>query len=261
MRRQLLILAALVGTAGFIPRPACAAARAADADAGAGSGRLAQSTAPETSVAQHVTRYAVLIGRPTTILVYALETWDWGEHSKWRWGDEGWFGRGTHLGGADKLGHAFACYLIQRSSYAAFDWTENGEWTKWLYSIMVSGLVGTGIEIGDAFTGRYGFSPEDLTVDWAGILLGVALDAVPALDAFVGFSVTYWPTHGFTKYDEAVGHTGRRRFWFAGVSFNVAEAIGQLFDEPESFGARVAQAPFKYYHLPLGLTVDVGLDD
>ncbi|PKL18514.1 MAG: hypothetical protein CVV49_05360 [Spirochaetae bacterium HGW-Spirochaetae-5] len=132
---------------------------------------------------------------PSTLFL-GIKSWDWGESNNPKVADEGWFGRDTVFGGADKAGHFFAHYALQRVTYSIFDWTESGDDRKWAYSLGSSLAVGMFIEIGDSFS-DYGLSVEDIVMDCTGILTGAMLDYSPILDGFFGFSVEYVPTKGF----------------------------------------------------------------
>jgi hypothetical protein len=163
-----------------------------------------------TSVSQRVVRYATLVGIPIFTLIYGQEVWDWGKDHGWRWGHEGWFGRSTPHGGADKLGHAYAHYLLTRVSSRIFHYTESGSSRRILFAGLLAAAIGTGIEVGDAFNGAYGFSPQDLAADFFGIGLALLLETVPAADDLLGVSAHYWPTRGF------LGHPKRSWLEFEG---------------------------------------------
>ncbi len=154
---------------------------------------------PEDETHKGIIRYSILIGSPIITIVYGANAWGWGKNHSWQWGSERWFKRSTDSGGADKIGHGFAHYAIQRISYNVFDYTENGRPNKWTYSLLTSVTMGTLIEVGDAFSGHYGFSYEDLIIDYVGIALGALLDYSPVLDSFFGFSFEYWPSEGLRK--------------------------------------------------------------
>jgi len=144
-----------------------------------------------------ITRWSILGGTAPVIFLFGLKTWDWGNRHSPKTEKEGWFGEDTSFGGSDKAGHFLAHYMVQRAVYNIFDWTENGEDQKWAYSIGTTMTVGLLIEVGDAYTSAYGFSYEDLIVDYAGILIGAALDYSPMLDGFIGFSIGYVPSPGY----------------------------------------------------------------
>lgn len=273
-----------------------------------------QKVEQEDTTAQIAVRYSVLFGAPLVTLGYGMKAWDWGSKGSWRWGRESWFGRDTDHGGIDKLAHAFGCYLITRGTNAAFFYSEGDRWTRWFYGPLLGFIVGTGIEIGDAYTAKHGFSWEDILADYIGVAVGVLLDAFPVADAFIGFSTEYWPTagfaqagdnmplhisndtggfrymmnlklagfervgveipdfltyvtvdvgyyaKGFTDCEAAVGDTRRKRFWFVGVSLNVADVIRAFYENPDVWHARLVSTPFEYYHLPLGPRYDMSID-
>lgn len=168
----------------------------------------ASSTGPRSREATPSTpgqkwiRYSTMIGFPLAVTIYGQQAWDWGNQGSWNWGTEGFFGRDTGLGGADKLGHAWACYAITRGSHAIFDYTENGRPEKLWYAGAVAALIGTGIEVGDAFNGHYGFAWEDIVADYTGIALGLLMETYPQVDALLGYSVFYWPTDGYLDYPD-----------------------------------------------------------
>ncbi|HEY1405947.1 MAG TPA: DUF2279 domain-containing protein [Spirochaetota bacterium] len=144
-----------------------------------------------------IVRNSILIGTAPVIFLFGVKAWDWnGDHSFYS-RNEGWFSKDTDYAGADKAGHFFAHYLVQRSLYQVFDWTENGGQMKWVYSVGTTAAIGFLIELGDGFSSKYGFSFQDLVMDYTGILCGVILDRFPVVDGFVGISTTYYPTHAF----------------------------------------------------------------
>ncbi len=144
-----------------------------------------------------IIRWGVLGGMPVSVFLFGLKTWDWGSRHDPKSEKEGWFGESTSFGGADKAGHFWAHYGVQRGMYTLFDWTENGANSKWWYSLGTTMGVGLLIEVGDAYTSTYGFSYEDLIIDYVGILVGALLDYSPILDGFFGFSIEYIPSAGY----------------------------------------------------------------
>lgn len=144
-----------------------------------------------------IVRNGILFGTVPVVFLFGVKAWDWnGDHSFYS-RNEGWFGKGTDYAGADKAGHFFAHYMLQRSMYDVFNWTENGESRKWAYSLGVSLSTGLLIEMGDGFSSKYGFSFQDLTMDYAGIILGAVFQRFPVVDGFLGFSTTYYPTAAY----------------------------------------------------------------
>lgn len=169
-----------------------------------------EATANNPGAAKLTVRYGVLAGVPLAVMIYGKEIWQWGERGGWRFGSEGWFGRGTDHGGADKVGHAFGMYTVTRGTTRIMQFT-GWDHTRSLWAGALMGtLVGVGVEVGDAYTGRYGFSYEDLVADLSGVALATLLETHPTLDALVGFSIEYFPTNSF------LDHPDRRWLEFEG---------------------------------------------
>ena len=80
---------------------------------------------------------------------------------------EGWFGRNTDEGGADKLGHLFTTYATAQGISSLFDYwcftTEDAALYGTLSSLAIMGYM----EFGDAFS-NYGFSYEDFIANVIG---------------------------------------------------------------------------------------------
>lgn len=149
-------------------------------------------------------RNSILWGAGPITFIFGAKAWDWDSDEDFKSEEEGWFGDDTALGGADKIGHFYAHYLMQRIFYNIFDYTEDGHKRKWLYSLGVTLGVGTLIEVGDGFSSSYGFSYEDLVMDIGGVLFGALLDYSPVMDAFLGMSVYYWPSEGYRDHRDTV---------------------------------------------------------
>jgi Predicted periplasmic lipoprotein (DUF2279) len=117
--------------------------------------------------------------------------------------NEGWFGRNTDYGGADKLGHAMSTYVGVRLLTRGFEWAGNdterarklGLWTS----------VGTmlGVELVDGYSKKWRFSKEDALVNLAGGALGYLLEARPELDDLIDIRL---------QYSRSTGPLGRRDF-------------------------------------------------
>lgn len=132
--------------------------------------------------------------------------------------DEGWFGRDTYAGGADKLGHMWTNYALTRGVSGILEWGG--------YSKPASLLTSTGlalgffvlIEVKDGYEPQYGFSWSDVAFNVAGNALGVVLELWPALDERFDIRLEYWPSRYFVR------SLGREGF------FNAAEDYsGQRF--------------------------------
>jgi hypothetical protein len=148
-------------------------------------------------------RWSLLAAVPVNTLVVSALVWDWGKTRPFRFGKEGWFEHDTYEGGADKMAHMFAHYLLMRALYNIYNYTENGGPLKWAYSAGITGAIALGIEIGDGFCrNQNGFAYQDLTMGLAGIGIAALLEQFPAVDSFVSLSVEYIPTKYFREHPQ-----------------------------------------------------------
>ena len=147
-------------------------------------------------------RYATLAGVPLISFWYGWKAWGWGDNRGWHWADEKWFQYDTQHGGVDKIGHAWTHFWIQRTLYQIFNYTENGDSSKWIYSGVLTGVIGTMIEVGDAMADKYGFGTGDLIFDFAGLGLGILFDAVPWIDDFFSFTWGWIPSDPYREYSK-----------------------------------------------------------
>lgn len=130
------------------------------------------------------------------IIGWGIANWDYGSRSP-RASNEGWFGRNTKHGGADKLGHAYMTYVFTHS----FSWL----YKKWGYENDDAALYGTFsalamqtlMEVGDSFS-SHGFSWEDMVMNAVGAGAGYLTRTHPNLARKVDFRVEYNP-----KFDTA----------------------------------------------------------
>ena len=183
----------------------------------------------KTTLQKKIVRYGLFYGTVPVVFLFGVKAWDWsGDHSFYS-RREGWFAKDTDYAGADKAGHFYAHYVVQRSLYDIFNWTENGGNMKWAYSIGTTMGVGFLIELGDGFSSKYGFSYEDLVMDYTGILCGAVLERFPVADGFIGISSHYSPTSVF--FDRYDSHSGAKPFlefvndysgWNTMVNFKLA---------------------------------------
>ena len=132
-------------------------------------------------------------------LAFGIKAWDWGERHEPFSENEGWFSEDTGQGGADKVGHMYAHYVVQRIMFRTYDHIDTYKNEALIYSTVMSCVVGLMIEIGDAYTAAYGFSYEDLIMDYTGIAFGALLCHFPVADAFLGMTVSYIPTKAFIE--------------------------------------------------------------
>lgn len=120
-------------------------------------------------------------------------------NSHFVWNDEGFFGSDTYAGGADKWGHFWGAYVVQRIIANAL---QAGSWDRWSSNAMAAGAILaylTFIEFKDAYHVGYGFSVGDMIFNILGTALGMAMDAHPRLDQMFDFRLEYLPSREYWK--------------------------------------------------------------
>lgn len=178
-------------------------------------------------------RWSMLVAVPVNTFVVSALVWDWGKTTHFRLSHEGWFAQNTYSGGADKMAHLYAHYVIMRVLYNIYDYTENGGPLKWAFSVGITGGIALGIEIGDGFCrNQNGFSFADLSMGLIGIGMGALLEQFPVVDSFISLSAEYIPTKYFRRHPQ-------RLAWFT--------------DDYSGwkFMANIKLAGFKYVGLPV----------
>ena len=135
------------------------------------------------------------LGAGAVALGWGVWSWDWGESGP-RFQDEGWFGRETNEGGADKIGHAWSAYALSHvfaRQYQQWGYTQSD--AARYGALSSTGIMGL-IEVGDAFTDQYGFSYQDMLFNVAGAATGYLLWEYPEIARKVDFRVEYDPFIG-----------------------------------------------------------------
>jgi hypothetical protein len=110
--------------------------------------------------------------------------------------NEGWFGRGTDHGGADKLGHAMFAYTGTRLLARAFEWAGNDADAALKLGLWTAVGISTGVEVIDGHSKKWGFSREDALLNLAGGALGYWLEKSTAADALLDVRLQYSPSNG-----------------------------------------------------------------
>ncbi len=119
-------------------------------------------------------------------------------------GGDGYFGRYTYAGGADKLGHAWANLVLSRAGSAIL---RAGGWNETTAALTGAGLAWSlflFVEIKDGY--YYELSPGDMMANTAGAALGAAMDLVPAIDDWIDFRVAYYPSDEYIGLVEGEYH-------------------------------------------------------
>lgn len=126
------------------------------------------------------------------ILAWGAANWDYFQTAP-NTGNEEWFGHNTPEGGADKIGHVYVTYLVGRAFRQVYlDWGYTEEKAGRLGILSSLGAV-TLMEIGDSFSGQYGFSYEDMLMNLAGAGFGYLMETHPELDRKLDLRMEYLP--------------------------------------------------------------------
>jgi hypothetical protein len=135
-----------------------------------------------------------------TILTWGFFEWDYGEQSP-HFRSEGWFGKDTPEGGADKAGHMYFSYALSHLfSYQYKRWGYDQEQAIKLGCLSSFGIQ-TLIEIGDSFS-SYGFSYEDELFNILGVTIGYVMARYPEISRKFDFRLEYDPfREGKHKFD------------------------------------------------------------
>ena len=131
-------------------------------------------------------------GAMGAIAVWGFFQWDYGKE-KWSLENEGWFGRTTAEGGADKLGHFWSSYALSHllaRVYRSWDYSES---EANLYGALSSFGIQGFMELADG-VGGHGTSYEDLLMNFLGAGVGYIWGKYPSLADKIAFRVEYKPS-------------------------------------------------------------------
>jgi len=135
---------------------------------------------------------AVVGGIGLTVGVYgAIAWWDEGFSGSFRAESEGWFGKNTYAGGADKVGHAFFTYTGARLLTRGFEALGNDAGRSRRLAMWTSLGVMGGVEVVDGFSNEFRFSLEDVVSNAAGAVFAFLMERDPRLDALLDFRLLY----------------------------------------------------------------------
>ena len=144
-------------------------------------------------------------------------------HQSFHVTDEGWFGVDTRYGGADKASHFVDYYIVSKELAKLFVVLgHTPQRARWL-GVGVSTLTGLVNEIGDG-TNRWGFSAEDLAMDFGGALAAALIDVAGAED-LLGFR------RGTASFDNCCDYNNQiyvADFRLAGAARRLGLNIGPL---------------------------------
>ncbi len=136
------------------------------------------------------------------LLIYGAAAWGYGSNG-FDTVNEGWFGRDTRYGGADKLGHAWSAYtLASLYNHIYRDWGYSDE-DAILGGVLSSWVQTTIVEIGDGLSKSQGFCWQDEVMNTAGAGIAYLRHRFPAIKETVDFRVEWFPSPAFRHGDEA----------------------------------------------------------
>jgi len=146
----------------------------------------------------------LLAGYLTGLAWYGYQTWWENDRGDFHVEREGWFGQDSYRGGTDKLAHAWLVYTTTRLLTRGFQWTGYPQPRALRKATWTTGLAYLGIEIADGFTKRFGFSPEDLVANAAGLGFAWWSERHPGFDELFDFRVQYLRTDSARRNDETI---------------------------------------------------------
>lgn len=204
-----------------------------------------------------------------TALYGRTQWWQDGFGGRFKTVDEGWFGRGTQYGGADKLGHAMFTYTGTRLLTQAFGWAGNEPDVA--LKLAAGTAVGTlmAVEVVDGFSKKWRFSKEDAAFNLAGGALGWWLETHPAADALLDVRMQYSPStepqgrRGFDPFGDYSGQRYLLVFKASGMPTLREQPLLRYLEFSVGYGTRdfetesralIAPTRHAYYGIALNLT-------
>ena len=126
--------------------------------------------------------------------------WNYSERWTGEFGieNEGWFGKESNNGGADKLGHAYTWCLLTRGLIHNYERHGFSRKSSAFWGFTIPAFNGIIIEILDGYT-DYNASTEDILFNLMGSGLGAYLYLNPKLDELIHLDWSYLPSSDFTK--------------------------------------------------------------
>lgn len=196
--------------------------------------------------------------------------WEWGSGRDFLWKHDGWFEKDETLdGGSDKFGHLYGMYLLSRGITYIFDETMSPRWISILMGGLNSAAIGVIIEVGDAYTARYGFSYTDVVFNLIGTALAVVQDTFPIMDGLFSLSMWWFPSKGYinesgNKQELFTDYTGTKYFFhilLSGIPY-IKDTPLRYFRLDAAFWSRGFK-PYDYgypdemsQHLYFGISLD-----
>lgn len=126
------------------------------------------------------------------VTAYGIGYWDYFQTAP-KADAEGWFGRTTKSGGVDKLAHLWVTYSVSHLFSHVYRWWDfEADQANTLGAL--SGLgIQTLMEVGDSFSGDFGFSYEDALMNAAGAGAAYILGKYPWLSDKIALRLEFRP--------------------------------------------------------------------
>jgi hypothetical protein len=146
--------------------------------------------------------------------------------------DEGWFGRDTYTGGADKASHFIISSGVSRLLYEAYTHLGHSPEQSFNLAIATAFTSGLMVEVMDAFS-VYGFSFQDLTADALGVTAGALINRHNLQDMLglrIGLSETPIPASAIGASVPTLGRSYNDEIYAADLK--LAGLIKRMNGEP-----------------------------
>jgi hypothetical protein len=154
------------------------------------------------------------VGAVGAITAYGVGYWDYFQTAP-KADSEGWFGRTTKSGGADKLGHFWATYAVSHLFAHVYRWWDfDADQANTLGAVSSLGIQ-TLMEIGDSFSGDFGFSYEDALMNAAGAGAAYLLGKYPWLADKIAFRLEFRPESFSDLTGDLLTNYERQRYLIA----------------------------------------------
>ena len=129
--------------------------------------------------------------------------WKDGELGRFHLRETGAFGKETYAGGADKMGHAYAVYVMGHVGAEVYQAAGMQADTAAWVSFGATLLVANWVEFVDGFT-DFGFEYGDVLANTAGAVMALLTRLYPSLDDTLGFRLGYVPSTDFLENDKSL---------------------------------------------------------
>jgi len=161
---------------------------------------------------------------PLTVWSYFAWYYDQPNLPDFEFGGDGYFGRNTYAGGADKLGHFWGNLALSRGTTEILRWGGFGRLRSAIWASSLSFAFFAFVEVKDGF--YYEFSPGDLLGNGLGAATSAAMVLYPRLDELLDFRMQYFPSERF-RPKLAAGNVDVAED-YSGQTFLVALHLGAL---------------------------------